>query len=203
MKLILSFFKTYAQNFLFAFVVVLGAVTFLSISTYLYFAKDLVDKESVMNRNNSGVVLLDRYNRPFFIFYQAKHKIFVPLSEITRTAAVKTGTTEDYRDSWTIGYTPSLTIGAWVGNNDNTPMDNVAGSLGAAPIWKSLMEEFLKDKPIENFEKPPGIVALNICRNNGLLLKVNNQSGMKEYFVKGTEPAQFCYPFKPSLTPAP
>lgn len=113
---------------------------------------------------------------------------------ISRPAAVKTGTAEDYRDALTLGYTPSLAVGVWVGNNDNTPMDQIAGSLGAAPIWRSLMETILQGTPIEKFQKPPTIVSAYICRNNGLLLhnSTATSSALLEYFLPGTEPRQYC-----------
>src|SRR5207302_6420594 len=85
---------------------------------------------------------------------------------ISRPAAVKTGTTENFRDALTIGYTPSLSVGVWVGNNDNTPMDNIAGSLGAAPIWRSLMERFLAGTKVEQFTPPPGLVRKLTCKNS-------------------------------------
>lgn len=72
---------------------------------------------------------------------------------LSREAAAKTGTTNDYRDALTIGYTPNLVCGVWVGNNDNRPMDKVAGALGAAPIWHDFMEEALKDMPLKEFKK--------------------------------------------------
>lgn len=69
--------------------------------------------------------------------------------------ALKTGTTNDYRDAWTIGYTPSLTIGVWAGNNHQEPMQKNAGSiLAALPIWNAFMKEILKNQPIETFIKP-------------------------------------------------
>jgi len=75
--------------------------------------------------------------------------------------AAKTGTTNDYKDAWIIGYTPSITIGAWVGNNDNTPMDKkVAGQI-VAPLWNEFMVDYLKNKPNEPFN-PPNQTPLNI-----------------------------------------
>lgn len=118
---------------------------------------------------------------------------FGNLLTINRTAAVKTGTTSDFKDSWTLGYTPSLTIGVWVGNNDNSPMDNIAGSLGAAPIWRHLMETFLADSPPEHFDVPSGIITENICASNGLLAKGATSSAISEFFVKGTQPTTYCY----------
>ncbi len=119
---------------------------------------------------------------------KARQEVFGNALTISRTAAVKTGTTNEYKDAWTIGYTPSLAIGVWVGNNDGKPMDQIAGSLGAAPIWKQLMEQFLKGTPVEKFEKPAGVVSKAIC-NNG---KEASQSAQVEYFVKGTEPIRSC-----------
>ncbi len=71
---------------------------------------------------------------------------------LSRPAAAKTGTTNDYRDALTFGYTPNLVCGVWVGNNDNHPMDQVAGALGAAPIWHDFMDDALSGMPVENFE---------------------------------------------------
>lgn len=71
---------------------------------------------------------------------KARAEVFRDLLTTSQSAAVKTGTAEDWRDSITIGYTPNLAIGVWIGNNDNTPMDGIAGSLGAAPIWKTLIQ---------------------------------------------------------------
>lgn len=118
---------------------------------------------------------------------------------ISRPAAVKTGTTEDYRDALTIGYTPSLVVGVWVGNNDNSPMDNVAGSLGAAPIWRNMMETFLLGTPVEQFIKPPDVVEALICPSNPFE-KISTFSATKDFFIKGTEPSQDC---ADELTPSP
>lgn len=71
-----------------------------------------------------------------------------------RPVAAKTGTTNDYRDVWIVGYTPSLVIGMWAGNNDNTPIDKSVAGLVIAPLWKSVMQFALKDKPIEYFPEP-------------------------------------------------
>ncbi|MFH1405317.1 MAG: transglycosylase domain-containing protein [Patescibacteria group bacterium] len=72
-----------------------------------------------------------------------------------RPVAAKTGTTNDYRDAWTIGYTPSLATGVWGGNNDNSAMKRGAGgSAVAAPIWQSFMKRAFQDKPLENFQAP-------------------------------------------------
>ncbi len=105
-----------------------------------------------------------------------------------RTIAVKTGTTDDKRDNWTIGWTPSVLVATWVGNNDNSPMGNVAsGVTGAAPIWRRIILEALKGKPSEDFVKPENVVAVTIDSLGGGL-PIDGQSTRSEYFIKGTEP---------------
>ncbi|MFA5773510.1 MAG: PBP1A family penicillin-binding protein [Candidatus Paceibacterota bacterium] len=73
-----------------------------------------------------------------------------------REVAVKTGTTNNNKDAWTIGYTPSVVVGVWVGNNDNKPMKKGGAAL-AGPIWNGVMNEALKNLPVESFEKPEPI----------------------------------------------
>ncbi len=117
---------------------------------------------------------------------------FGNLLNISRPAAVKTGTTEDYRDSLTIGYTPSLVVGVWVGNNDNSSMNNVAGSIGAAPIWRLLMEHILAGTPVQRFIQPANISKLMICKENGFKTTVATSSAYEEFFINGTEPKNDC-----------
>ena len=89
--------------------------------------------------------------------------------ELSRPAAAKTGTTNDYRDAWTIGYTPDLVTGVWVGNSDNSPMSQVAGGGGAGPIWHDFMESAHQGLPVRDFVRPPGIVEHEICADSGTL----------------------------------
>lgn len=104
------------------------------------------------------------------------------------TIAVKTGTTDDKRDNWTIGWTPNILVATWVGNNDNSPMGDVAsGVTGAAPIWRRIILEALKGKPSENFIKPDNVIAVTIDSLGGGL-PVDGQATRSEYFIKGTEP---------------
>jgi membrane peptidoglycan carboxypeptidase len=106
-----------------------------------------------------------------------------------RPAAVKTGTTNDNRDNWTIGYTPQYVVGVWVGNTDSTPMDkNVSGITGAAPIWNDVMELLHADLALENFERPPGIVEQYVCDIDGMLPGNTGCPPVKEYFIRGMEP---------------
>lgn len=109
-----------------------------------------------------------------------------------RPGAVKTGTTEDYRDALTVGYTPSVTVGVWIGNNDNSPMSRVAGSSGAAPIWRSIMNQVTAGTSRENFTPPSGITARLICRSSGALASNEGDGTMTEYFRPGTLPTARC-----------
>ena len=104
--------------------------------------------------------------------------------------AAKTGTTNDIRDNWTIGYTPSLVVGVWAGNNDNTPMAKglASGITGASPIWQKKMIEFLKDKKDEKFEKLDNIIDVEVGKVSGMQVYDGAEDGRWEKFVKGTEP---------------
>ncbi len=127
-------------------------------------------------------------------------EVFGSALNISRPAAAKTGTTQNYKDAWTMGYTPSLVVGVWVGNNDGTPMDNVAGALGPAPIWRQLMEHYLAGTPVENFEKPSDVDAIRACRSGGIA-DPSDTSAYTEYFLKGTAPTGHCTPPTPSPDP--
>jgi membrane carboxypeptidase/penicillin-binding protein len=112
--------------------------------------------------------------------------------QLTRPAAVKTGTSTDYRDNWTVGYTPDLVAGVWAGNADNEPMLDVSGISGAAPIWHDFMELALKGQPAGQFPMPAGMVEVEVCALSGLLPGPECPHRVKELFVQGTEPTQVC-----------
>ncbi|TXG76500.1 penicillin-binding protein [Candidatus Dojkabacteria bacterium] len=103
--------------------------------------------------------------------------------------AVKTGTTDEKRDNWTIGYTPNRVVGVWVGNNDNSPMNPAiaSGVTGASPIWRQIMLAAMKDAKKEDFQKPDGVVAVQVDSLGGGM-PTEGRSTRSEYFVKGTEP---------------
>lgn len=90
--------------------------------------------------------------------------------ELARPAAVKTGTTNDVRDALTVGYTPQLVVGVWVGNNNNAPLgDDLSGGTAAAPIWRAIMEYQLKDQPILTWPQPSSVREATVCARSGLL----------------------------------
>ncbi len=111
---------------------------------------------------------------------------------LSRPAAVKTGTTTDWRDNWTIGYTPSLVVGVWAGNADNSPMRHVSGVTGAAPIWHDFMEEVLEARPVEDFVEPAGLTRVEVCALSGQLPNPYCPHRRTELFVAGSEPTEAC-----------
>jgi len=122
----------------------------------------------------------------------ARTLIFGPNSYLNipgRTVSVKTGTTDDKRDNWTVGYTPSYAVGVWVGNNDNSPMNPTiaSGVTGAAPVWYRIMNFVLKGKTDEPPVKPDDVIALQVDAIGGGL-PVDGHATRSEYFIKGTEP---------------
>ncbi len=84
-----------------------------------------------------------------------------------RPVAAKTGTTNDNHDAWTVGYTPDLAAGVWIGNNDNTEMDGVAGAGGAAPIWNAFMRRAHETIPPHSFPRPAGVIEREVCAFSG------------------------------------
>ena len=111
---------------------------------------------------------------------------------LSRPAAAKTGTTTDWRDNWTIGYTPELVVGVWAGNADNEPMRHVSGIAGAAPIWHDFMEEVLKGHPVQEFAEPEGLVRVEVCALSGKLPSPYCPHRKTELFIAGTEPREYC-----------
>jgi len=105
-----------------------------------------------------------------------------------KTVAVKTGTTDDKRDNWTIGYSPSVVVGVWVGNNDNSPMNPAlaSGVTGAAPIWNRIIREALIEKKDEPFTKPDNVIEMDVDSYAGGTPVTDARR--KEFFIKGTEP---------------
>ena len=105
-----------------------------------------------------------------------------------RRVSAKTGTTNGWKDAWTVGFTPQLTVGVWIGNTDNESMNNVTGASGAAPIWKSVMERYHQGVPPRWYARPPNVVNQTVCQPSGLLPSPDCQRQRQELFIAGTEP---------------
>ena len=111
-----------------------------------------------------------------------------------RDVAVKTGSTDDNRDAWTMGYTPSIAVGVWVGNNENEVMTS-GGSAMAGPIWSKSIQAFLSGTPSENFSQPSGVAKTAACTASG--------GSYDEFFVRGSEPSRNCKSSQPQNQPEP
>lgn len=107
------------------------------------------------------------------------------------TVAVKTGTTNDNRDAWTIGYNPEYVVGVWVGNNDNTAMRS-GGSDMAGPIWRNTMTKLLAGRKDVKFAAPSSVVQRDVCKNNGNLADKKGPNTYTEYFMAGALPTGSC-----------
>ncbi len=108
--------------------------------------------------------------------------------KLSRPAAAKTGTTDDFRDNWTLGYTPDLAVGVWVGNADYKPMRKMSGVAGAGPIWKEVMEAGLKGIPPRDFPIPPGLIQVEICAEGGTQPSELCPARRMEIFAEGRGP---------------
>ena len=105
--------------------------------------------------------------------------------------SVKTGTTNDLRDNWTIGYTPDYVVTVWVGNNNNTKMSGVvSGTTGAAPIWNKIMTYVLKDKQVKKPAMPQDVMGMTVCNLTGQLPPDDGCDSHYEYFKKEYIPTQ-------------
>lgn len=123
----------------------------------------------------------------------ARSATFGPSSSLVvpnHTVSVKTGTTNEFKDNWTIGYTPDYLAVTWVGNNDNTSMSYVAsGVTGASPIWNSIMKKLLKEIKDKPLVKPESVTNFQVCNTTGLLAQQENQcESHSEYFIKDVLP---------------
>lgn len=118
------------------------------------------------------------------------------------TVSVKTGTTNDLKDNWTIGYTADYLVATWVGNNDNSSMSYVAsGVTGASPIWNDIMRKLLKNVKDRPLVKPEMITNYQVCNLTGLLAQQENQcESHSEYFIDGIlPPGQSAYPLRQQI----
>ncbi|OGK38551.1 hypothetical protein A3F03_03315 [Candidatus Roizmanbacteria bacterium RIFCSPHIGHO2_12_FULL_41_11] len=111
-----------------------------------------------------------------------------------KSVSVKTGTTDDLRDNWTIGYTPDFLTAVWVGNNDFTPMNPylVSGITGAAPIWNRIMTVILQDQPDIPPVKTAKVVGARVCTDTGYIAGKDGSGNFNcptrfEYLIQGKE----------------
>jgi penicillin-binding protein 1A len=111
---------------------------------------------------------------------------------LRRPAAGKTGTSNDLKDAWFLGFTPGLVTGVWAGYDDQKPMGKgETGSRAASPIWLYFMKEVLKDSPVKDFLAPQGVVFAKIDTEKGLLASPYSKKTVFQAFIQGTEPKKY------------
>jgi membrane peptidoglycan carboxypeptidase len=112
-------------------------------------------------------------------------------------AGAKTGTTNDFRDNWTMGFTTEIAVGVWVGNTDNTPMYNVTGVTGAGPIWRGIMDGATQWYPPREFTAPPGVFPQTVCVDDGAVPSEyclqHSQTRTELFFSDPPEPNEGLY----------
>ncbi len=112
-------------------------------------------------------------------------------SGFVRPAAGKTGTTDEYRDAWFVGYTPNLLCVVWTGYDDNTPI-RMTGAQAALPIWVNFMKKASRNLPVEEFSSPNGVSIRMIDPTTGGLATEDCPYSRPEVFIEGTEPTEAC-----------
>lgn len=121
-------------------------------------------------------------------------------NSIERPAAGKTGTTENYKDAWFVGYTPDLAAAVYVGYDEKNRGVGQTGSQAAAPIWSTFIKEALKNVTPVEFPVPRDVVIVRICADDGMLAGGLNTRSIEAAFVKGTEPKEACPGAGPGVT---
>ena len=106
-------------------------------------------------------------------------------------AAGKTGTSNDYKDAWFVGFTPDLLVAVWVGFDEAASMDR-AGSEAALPIWTDFMRQALADHPHTSFDIPPGIQIVDVDKKTGEIARPDCPKQVREAFLEGEQPTEYC-----------
>ena len=111
---------------------------------------------------------------------------------LERPVAGKTGTSNEARNAWFIGFTPDLVAGAWVGFDNNDPLGTTeTGGRAAVPIWLEFMQAVTQDAPVRDFVAPPGVIFSWVDPKSGKLAPSDHPSARFEPFILGTEPTEF------------
>jgi len=123
--------------------------------------------------------------------FGSRSALFIPDHD---EVAVKTGTSNDLRDNFTVGFNQDYLVAVWVGNNDNSPMSRIAsGVTGASPIWNKIMTMLIGNTPGNPWKVPSGMVSVDICPQTGTL-PCDGCGGKKEWFLEENTPKAHCTP---------
>ncbi|MDD2366486.1 MAG: PBP1A family penicillin-binding protein [Desulfuromonadaceae bacterium] len=119
-------------------------------------------------------------------------------------SAGKTGTTDDYRDAWFVGYTPELITGVWVGYDKPKPGGKgFTGGAVAAPIWEKVMRKAVATTPATGFARPDSVISVIIDPATGFLATPDCPETLEEFYIFGTEPMEYCHELSSPESPAP
>jgi membrane peptidoglycan carboxypeptidase len=122
-------------------------------------------------------------------------------ANIGKPAAGKTGTTDDYRNAWFIGYTPRLSAAVWVGNDDNTPMNRVTGGMIPARIWAAFMRVATANDPPDDWTPPEGVVVTTVCAGTWQLATQDCPNPRREVFTRASAPTRYELPVAQAAAP--
>ncbi len=112
-------------------------------------------------------------------------------ANIGRPAAGKTGTTDEHKDAWFVGYTPEISTSVWIGFDSDGTLDGQTGGEIPATIWRLYMKEATANLPVKDFPRPRGIISATVStKDGGLINDPNNKDSITDYFIEGTQPKQ-------------
>ena len=119
-------------------------------------------------------------------------------ANIGRPAAGKTGTTDEHKDAWFVGFTPDISTSVWIGFDSDGKLDGTTGGETPATIWRLFMTDITANTAVKDFPRPRGIISATVStRDGGLITDPNNKESITDYFIEGTQPKQ------PSTAPPP
>ncbi|WP_242221840.1 transglycosylase domain-containing protein [Bacillus cereus group sp. BfR-BA-01380] len=150
-----------------------------------------LENKQILDENNAFVMeemMTGMFNKKLSSYASVTGQNLIP--KLSRTYAGKSGSTET--DSWMIGFTPELVTSVWVGYDKQKTISNPAEQVYAKNMWAAIMEQGLEETPKQDFKKPANVVALNINPENGKIATKGCPVSVKMYFVKGTEPTEYC-----------
>jgi penicillin-binding protein 1A len=161
------------------------------------FITKIVDRDGkiVEERKLEGKKVIDEstaYIMTNLLESVVKHGTGHRIRALNRPAAGKTGTTNNLHDAWFVGYTPSYITGTWVGfDEENSLGKSETGSRAASPIWLGFMKDILKNKPVNVFKVPKGVVFSKIDAKTGKLPVPESEKTIFECFKEGTAPTEY------------
>jgi penicillin-binding protein 1A len=161
------------------------------------FVKQVVDRNGLVLEQNQPDIRQAISKETAFVMTDLMRAVITEgtgwrIKALKRPASGKTGTTNDLKDAWFLGYTPDLVAGVWVGYDDSREMgDGETGSRAASPIWLDFMSGALEGKPVKDFQVPEGVVFAKIDTETGMLAGSHSRKVVFQSFIEGTQPETY------------